>query len=86
MLIWSVLPWAGLTLGIILTVVACVRFEEIGRMVGTGAGAIICNVVFLVGINGTALGALLFVGGVVLALMSTYLFERERKRRCKQGP
>jgi len=83
--IWSVLPWAGLTVGIFLTILAYVRFEEIGRMLGTGAGIIICNVVFLAGINGTALGALLFTGGAVLAMVSTYLSLREGRRRRRQG-
>ena len=86
MSIWSILPWAGLTLCILLTILAYVRFEQIGRMVGTGAGIIICNVVFLAGINGTALGALLFAGGAVLAMVSAYVSERERKRRRKPEP
>ena len=85
MWIWSTLPWAGLTLGIILTILAYVRFEEIGRMVGAGAGIIVCSVVFLARINGTALGALLFARGAILASVSSYISERERRRRSKSG-
>jgi len=85
MSIWSVLPWAGLALGVLLTVLAYVRFEEIGRMVGAGAAIIVANVVFLTGINGTALGALLFTGSAVLAMASTYLFVREGTRRRTHG-
>ena len=81
MFIWSVLPWAGLALGIALTIVAYMRFEQIGRMVGAGAGIIVCNVVFLSGMNGTALGTLLFAGAAVLAIVSTYVSVRPGKRR-----
>ena len=70
MSIWFVVPWVGLTLGVVLTVLAQVRYEEIGRSTGTGAGIIICSVVFLAGIDHTALGALLFTGGAVLAMVS----------------
>lgn len=83
--IWSALPWAGLAIGIVLTILAYVRYEQIGRMIGTGAGIIICNVVFLAGIGGTPLGALLFIGGAVLAMVSAYASEREGKRRRRQG-
>ncbi len=83
---WSILPWAVLTLGFLVTILAYARFEEIGRMVGAGAGLIVCSVVFLAGINGTALGALLFTGGAVLVGLSGYVFGRERRRRGKDGP
>lgn len=84
MSIWLGLPWVLLALGVLLTVVALVRFEEIGRMMGSGSGMIICSVVFLAGIDDTALGSLLFTGGAVLAMVSSYLSVRERKRRRTQ--
>ncbi len=79
--IWSLLPWAGIALGTFLTILAYLRFDQIGRMVGTGAGIIICSVVFVAGIDGTATGSLLFAGGAVLAMASAYAAERTRRRR-----
>jgi hypothetical protein len=84
--IWSVLPWAGLASGFVLTILAFARYKEIGKLIGAGAGAIICNVVVLAGISGTALGALLFTGSAVLAAASSFAFVRDLKKRGRQEP
>ena len=86
MSILSVLGWVGLTLSVVLTVLAYVGYEKIGRMIGTGAGGIICGVVLVAGIFHTTLDSLLFTGGAVLAAASSFAFVRDFKKRGRQEP
>ena len=80
----SVGTWVALVGGALLIVGALVRFDEIGRLVGMGAGLVISSTVTLARHNGT-LGDLLSMGGSVLTGVSFYLFYRDIRRRQRRG-
>jgi len=81
----SIAAWVGIALGVAVTVLAYVRFEEMGRLTGAGAGIIIGCVVLLSGISGTMLGVALSLGAGALVLASMYAALRDVRKRGRRG-
>jgi NhaP-type Na+/H+ and K+/H+ antiporter len=81
--IQTVAPSIGVVLGILLSVLAYVKYDEIGRMMGVGAALVACNGVFLFGLAGTWVGTSVIISASVLAIISGYATERERRRRAR---
>lgn len=79
--IYSPIAYVFFIVGGSLSILAYFRRNEIGWMIGTGIGIMLCSAVIVGGRYGTRTGTVVFVAGAITAMISTYLAERNRKGR-----